>query len=76
MSNQLVERLSQIGSYGAVIGALFVALNLGLEIIGYSVMFASSIVLLVWSRKTNNEAQSIMYALYLVLNAIGIFSRL
>ena len=63
-----------IGTVFGILGAMFVASNLGLNDVGYIFFTIGSICCLINSIKNRDNSNIILWAVFLIINIVGLFS--
>lgn len=66
--------LGWIGTIFGILGAMFVASNIGYNDIGYAFFTVGSIACLINSIQKRDNSNIILWAVFLIINIIGLFS--
>jgi hypothetical protein len=69
----LIKLLEWAGVITAILYSLFVALNIGLEFLGFSLLFISAILIGIWSYKLKYKGILLLQIFYASAGIIGMF---
>jgi len=62
-----------IGTIFGIIGALIVSFNLGINMVGYIFFWISSLLYIIYAKRTNQKNLLVLNVFFLIINTIGIF---
>ena len=65
--------LEWLGVLTAILYSLFVAFNIGLEFLGFSLLFVSAILIGFWSYRLNHNGILFLQLFYALAGLIGMF---
>lgn len=74
MKSCLDKYLSSIGLTTGVIGALFIAMNMNMFIIGYTLFLISSVAWVIYAFRTSQTNLMILNTVFGIINAIGLYN--
>jgi len=69
----LIKFLEWAGVITAILYSLFVALNIGLEFLGFSLLFISALLIGMWAYKLKYKGILILQVFYASAGIIGVF---
>tara|TARA_B110000196_G_C20557438_1_gene391622 strand:+ start:202 stop:429 length:228 start_codon:yes stop_codon:yes gene_type:complete len=69
----LIKFLEWSGVIAAILYSLFVALNIGLEFLGFSLLCISAILIGVWAYKLEYKGILVLQIFYAIAGTIGMF---
>ena len=69
----MIKFLEWAGVITAILYSLFVALNIGLEFLGFSLLLISAILIGIWAYKLNHKGILLLQAFYASAGIIGMF---
>ena len=69
----MTKFLEWAGVITAILYSLFVALNIGLEFLGFSLLLISAILIGIWAYKLNHKGILLLQAFYASAGIIGMF---
>ena len=72
--NMLDKVLSTLGLTAGVLGALMVALNAGLFVLGYALFLTSSIAWVVYAIRSKQTNLMFMNLIFAFINALGLYN--
>jgi hypothetical protein len=67
----LIKFLEWSGVIAAILYSLFVALNVGLEFLGFSLLFISAILIGVWAYKLEYKGILVLQIFYSIAGIVG-----
>ena len=69
----MIKFLEWAGVITAILYSLFVALNIGLEFLGFSLLFISALLIGMWAYKLKYKGILILQVFYASAGIIGVF---
>ncbi len=69
----MIKLLEWAGVITAILYSLFVALNIGLEFLGFSLLFISALLIGMWAYKLNHKGILLLQIFYASAGIIGMF---
>ena len=69
----MIKILEWAGVITAILYSLFVALNIGLEFLGFSLLFISAILIGVWAYKLGHKGMLFLQIFYASAGIIGMY---
>tara|TARA_B100001175_G_C19069190_1_gene430485 strand:- start:286 stop:507 length:222 start_codon:yes stop_codon:yes gene_type:complete len=69
----LIKFLEWAGVITAILYSLFVALNIGLEFLGFSLLFISAILIGIWAYKLNYKGIFVLQVFYASAGVLGMY---
>tara|TARA_Y100001970_G_scaffold107020_1_gene133996 strand:- start:3258 stop:3479 length:222 start_codon:yes stop_codon:yes gene_type:complete len=69
----LIKFLEWAGVITAILYSLFVALNIGLEFLGFSLLFISALLIGIWAYKLNYKGIFLLQVFYASAGIIGMY---
>ena len=69
----MIKLLEWAGVTTAILYSLFVALNIGLEFLGFSLLFISAILIGIWAFKLNYKGILLLQIFYASAGIIGMY---
>ncbi len=69
----MIKFLEWAGVITAILYSLFVALNIGLEFLGFSLLFISALLIGIWAYKLNYKGIFLLQVFYASAGIIGMY---
>ncbi len=69
----MIKILEWAGVITAILYSLFVALNIGLEFLGFSLLFISALLIGIWAYKLNYKGILLLQVFYASAGIIGMY---
>ncbi len=69
----MIKFLEWAGVITAILYSLFVALNIGLEFLGFSLLFISAILIGIWAYKLNYKGIFVLQVFYASAGVLGMY---
>jgi len=69
----LIKFLEWAGVITAILYSLFVALNIGLEFLGFSLLFISALLIGIWAYRLNHKGILLLQVFYASAGIIGMY---
>tara|TARA_Y100001970_G_scaffold42585_1_gene53045 strand:- start:845 stop:1066 length:222 start_codon:yes stop_codon:yes gene_type:complete len=69
----LIKFLEWAGVITAILYSLFVALNIGLEFLGFSLLFISALLIGIWAYRLNYKGILLLQVFYASAGIIGMY---
>jgi len=69
----LIKFLAWTGVITAILYSLFVALNIGLEFLGFSLLFISALLIGIWAYKLKYKGILLLQVFYASAGIVGMF---
>ncbi len=69
----MIKFLEWAGVITAILYSLFVALNIGLEFLGFSLLFISALLIGIWAYRLNHKGILLLQVFYASAGIIGMY---
>ena len=71
--SSLDKNVSLVGTWTGILGAVLIALNIGIGMIGYIIFVVSSIAWIVYGHRTRQDSLLMLNVTFLVVNLVGVY---